>query len=116
MGNIEKSKIIKPRRKFLYQVGGLSLGVGILGLQGCVSSDNGEADESESATAESSAGETLFKISLAEWSLHNALFAEEMTIIAFNISVKEVQCLFLLWQVLVLAILAIRKNLLRFYF
>ncbi len=89
MGNIGKSKIIKPRRKFLYQVGGLSLGVGILGLQGCVSSDNGEADESESATAESSAVETLFKISLAEWSLHNALFAEEFTNLDFPAMAKN---------------------------
>ena len=84
------NKKIQSRRKFIYKAGGLTLGVGMLGMYGC--SESGKKDDAsqEETTAEAaSASELFFKISLAEWSLHKALFAEEMTNLDFPVMAKN---------------------------
>ena len=84
------NKKIQSRRKFIYKAGGLTLGVGMLGMYGC--SESGKKDDAsqEETTAEAaSASELFFKISLAEWSLHKALFADEMTNLDFPVMAKK---------------------------
>lgn len=84
------NKKTQTRRKFIYKAGGLTLGVGMLGMYGC--SESGKKDDAsqEETTAEAaSASELFFKISLAEWSLHKALFADEMTNLDFPVMAKK---------------------------
>ncbi|MCH7512782.1 MAG: sugar phosphate isomerase/epimerase [Bacteroidetes bacterium] len=62
----------------------------MLGMYGC--SESGKKDDAsqEETTAEAaSASELFFKISLAEWSLHKALFADEMTNLDFPVMAKK---------------------------
>ena len=84
------NKKTKTRRKCIYKAGGLTRGVGMLGMYGC--SESGKKDDAsqEETTAEAaSASELFFKISLAEWSLHKALFADEMTNLDFPVMAKK---------------------------
>lgn len=84
------NKKTQTRRKFIYKAGGLTLGVGMLGMYGC--SESGKKDDAsqEETTVEAaSASELFFKISLAEWSLHKALFADEMTNLDFPVMAKK---------------------------
>lgn len=84
------NKKTQTRRKFIYKAGGLTLGVGMLGMYGC--SESGKKDDAsqEETTAEAaSASELFFKISLAEWSLHKALFADELTNLDFPVMAKK---------------------------
>jgi len=75
------------RRKFIYTLGGASLGVAALGLTGC---GTGKQGSEESATEASEATpEMFFKISLAQWSLHNALNAGEFTNLDFPAMAKN---------------------------
>ncbi len=84
------NKKIQSRRKFIYKAGGLTLGVGILGIHGCSRSrKTNDASEEETTAEAASASELFFKISLAEWSLHKALFAEEMTNLDFPVMAKN---------------------------
>ena len=84
------NKKIQSRRRFIYKAGGLTLGVGILGIHGCSRSrKTNDASEEETTAEAASASELFFKISLAEWSLHKALFAEEMTNLDFPVMAKN---------------------------
>jgi len=89
MGNIIKNKkTMQPRREFIKKAGGLTLGVGVLGLSGCATGEKTEDTGSEEESTQTT-GEMFFKISLAEWSLHNALNAKEMTNLDFPVMAKQ---------------------------
>lgn len=70
------------RRIFIRQSVALSAGLGLIGF-GCNSSTKSETAQAADTTAgrqpamAKSTAEPLFKISLAEWSFHNALFGSE---------------------------------------
>ena len=82
------------RRQFLRQMGMYTMGLGMLPavLAAC---NNGEAtrDEKDSAAApqadQPAAKELFFKISLAEWSFHKALFAGKMNHLDFASRAKN---------------------------
>lgn len=77
------------RRKFIYTLGGASLGVATFGLSGCGTGKKG-SDEPQAASDTPAAGsEMFFKISLAQWSLHNALNAGEFTNLDFPAMAKN---------------------------
>ncbi len=84
MGNIKK---MQHRREFIKKAGGLTLGVGVLGLSGCAG--GGKSEESDGYENTATTKEMFFKISLAEWSLHNTLFAGEMTNLDFPEMTKQ---------------------------
>lgn len=68
------------RRNFLIQSGTLATGIGIMGLTACNTAStksNGNV-EAASASPTTVAKDLFFKISLAQWSLHNAFFKKEM--------------------------------------
>ncbi len=79
MGNMKKTQ----RREFIKKAGGLTLGVSVLGLTGCGTGSNSEDSEESDGYDTAETREMFFSISLAEWSLHNALFANEMTNLDF---------------------------------
>jgi len=93
MGNLRNMRIktkIETRRKFIYQVGSLSLGAGMMGLYGCGGTKSEyQEQKTESIPTEVAQSELFFKISLAEWSFHKALFAEEMKNIDFPVIAKK---------------------------
>jgi sugar phosphate isomerase/epimerase len=75
------------RRKFLQHSAQLAGSLGLAGfagqaLVGCKNSGS-SADKKAAAESGSSAGSPLFTISLAEWSLHKALFGNQMTHLDF---------------------------------
>ena len=53
----------------------------------CAQPESGSAPAGSAATLE--AGDPLFKISLAQWSLHKALYAKEMTNLEFPVMTKQ---------------------------
>ncbi len=80
----------QTRRNFIYKAGGLSLGVGMLGMYGCSGSGKKDnASQEETMPEDAGASEMFFKISLAEWSLHKALRANEMTNLDFPVMAKK---------------------------
>jgi len=63
----------KTRRKFIKDSGHLALGLGLLGLSACNNgSTNYMSDEEKAAIVNADESNLFFKISLAQWSLHNA--------------------------------------------
>lgn len=68
------------RRRFITRSGQLVLGAGLLHFTAC--GPNTAADGTEESTGEGegmeAGGDLFFKISLAQWSLHKALFAKEI--------------------------------------
>ncbi|MCB0634811.1 MAG: TIM barrel protein [Lewinella sp.] len=65
------------RRRFITHTSQLVIGAGL--LHACGSSANQEGQEDEAmADTMASGGDLFFKISLAQWSLHKALFAKEI--------------------------------------
>jgi len=87
----------RNRREFLRQLGITTMGMGLLPavLAAC---NNGqstkEAGADSSAATDSTAGKTaggplFFKISLAEWSFHQALFAGKMNHLDFPVKAKN---------------------------
>lgn len=65
------------RRKFLHQLGGAAAGVALASML------------PEFAFAQTQSKKMFFKISLAQWSLHKALFAKEMTNLDFPAKSKK---------------------------
>ena len=63
----------KTRRNFIKKGSQLTLGVGLLGLSACNGETNTNATSTEPATGTNTSTGELFKISLAQWSLHKAL-------------------------------------------
>lgn len=85
----------KNRREFLRQMGMYTLGMGMLPavLAACGGAGTGSKDGKDSAAAGLAGAETakelFFKISLAEWSFHQALFAGKMDHLDFAIRAKN---------------------------
>lgn len=79
------------RRRFITRSGQLVLGAGLLHLTACGSnSAEGAGDTaSESEGMEASGGDLFFKISLAQWSLHKALNANEIDNLDFARIARE---------------------------
>ncbi|HWV67510.1 sugar phosphate isomerase/epimerase family protein [Chitinophaga sp.] len=85
---------VNNRRQFLRQMGVYTMGMGMLPaiLAAC---NNGKSTKSESDSAaaakpgEAAAHELFFKISLAEWSFHKALFAGKMNHLDFASRAKN---------------------------
>ncbi|GAA5224674.1 sugar phosphate isomerase/epimerase family protein [Membranihabitans marinus] len=78
------------RRKFITRSTQAFAGVGLLGLAAC--GNSGKKNDAESGEKEMMTGdvkEAAFKISLAQWSLHKALFAKEMTTLDFARITRE---------------------------
>ena len=76
------------------RIGGLSIAAGagfaLLPVPGCSPKKKDEGETSgEGAIKAAAAGELFFKISLAEWSLHKTLFANEMTNLDFPVRAKN---------------------------
>lgn len=71
------------RRRFMKQSAGAVIGASILPLA-CGGAESGAAGAAAGASAAAGAGSApLFRISLAEWSLHKALYANELTNLDF---------------------------------
>jgi len=63
----------KTRRKFIKDSGHLALGLGFLGFSACNNgSSTNMSDEERAAIVNADESNLFFKISLAQWSLHNA--------------------------------------------
>src|SRR5687768_5817296 len=82
----------KHRREFLRQMAVYTMGAGMLPsvLAACNSGQSTkETKDSTAATAGTSEAKPLFfKISLAEWSFHQALFANKMSHLDFPVKAK----------------------------
>jgi sugar phosphate isomerase/epimerase len=90
--------IAKNRREFLRQMGVYTMGMGLLpaALAACgggAGTSSQQADSTDTASAQdpkAAAGQPLFfKISLAEWSFHQALFAGKMNHLDFPLKAKN---------------------------
>ncbi len=68
----------KTRRRFIKDSGHLALGIGLLGFSACNDSPKGISDEEKAAIVKADESNLFFKISLAQWSLHNALQKGDM--------------------------------------
>lgn len=88
----------KNRREFLRQMSLYTMGMGLLpaALAACgggAGTSTQQADSTDTASGEqpgATAGQSLFfKISLAEWSFHQALFAGKMTNLDFPLKAKN---------------------------
>lgn len=83
------------RRDFMRRIGGLSVaasaGFALLPVPGCSSNKKEEGGETSGGAAAKTApaGGLFFKISLAEWSLHKTLFANEMTNLDFPVRARN---------------------------
>lgn len=78
------------RRKFITRSTQAFAGVGLLGLAACGNSGKKTDAEAESNNSMAAAPkEPAYKISLAQWSLHTALFANEMTTLDFARITRE---------------------------
>ena len=80
---------MSDRRRFLHQLGLAGFGVFTTGLAACATSasrTNGKADTKSSA---SNPAKFFFDISLAEWSLHKALFAKQMDNLDFPVVARK---------------------------
>lgn len=78
------------RRRFITNTGQIILGAGLLHWTACGPADNSEEAESDTAMEEATAGgELFFKLSLAQWSLHKALFAKEIDNLDFARIARE---------------------------
>ncbi|ASZ11741.1 sugar phosphate isomerase/epimerase [Chitinophaga pendula] len=86
----------KNRREFLRQAGLYTMGMGLISpiLAACGNAGNSGAGAGDSTATKdggvAGAGKELFfKISLAEWSFHQALFAGKMTNLDFPVKAKK---------------------------
>ena len=78
------------RRKFVRQSTFALGGLGLLGAAACGSGGrNNEAESEEAAQLNQAASNLPFTISLAQWSLHKALFAEEINNLDFARVTRE---------------------------
>ena len=78
------------RRKFLQQLGVAGFGVLAAGLNACNNSSTEKtATADTSSTKSTSAAPLFFEISLAQWSLHKALFAKELDNLDFPVVTRK---------------------------
>jgi sugar phosphate isomerase/epimerase len=79
----------KTRREFIKDSSHLALGFGLLGLSACGSSTNKLSEEEKAAIINADESNLFFKISLAQWSLHNALQKGKMDNLDFAAAAKN---------------------------
>ena len=79
----------KTRRKFIKDSGHLALGFGLLGLSACGGSPKKMTDEEKAAIINADTSNLFFDISLAQWSLHNALQKGQMDNLDFAATAKQ---------------------------
>ncbi|PHN07271.1 sugar phosphate isomerase/epimerase family protein [Flavilitoribacter nigricans] len=79
------------RRRFITRSGQLVLGAGLLHLTACGPNTTAEGTEDTASESEGmdAGGDLFFKISLAQWSLHKALFAKEIDNLDFARIARE---------------------------
>lgn len=78
------------RRRFITRSGQLVLGAGLLHLTACGSNAaEGSEDTASESEGMEAGGDLFFKISLAQWSLHKALFAKEIDNLDFARIARE---------------------------
>ena len=84
------------RRTFLFNLGRATAGAGLLGglpalLTNCTGGENSQGESQANTQQASQPGQKdgFFDISLAEWSLHKALFANQMTNMDFPAKAKN---------------------------
>lgn len=78
------------RRRFLQQLGIAGFGVLATGLNACGNADSSGADnKKDTAAAVKNAASLFFEISLAQWSLHKALFAKELDNLDFPVVARK---------------------------
>lgn len=66
------------RRRFLQQLGFAGFGILASGLNACNNSSSGTTAKTDSSATTATPGQLFFEISLAQWSLHNALFGKQL--------------------------------------
>ena len=71
------------KRKFLKQLAGGSAGIAVAGISANIITSCAPSTKSGGEKESTQAKELFFDISIAEWSLHNALFANEITNLDF---------------------------------
>lgn len=69
---------MSDRRKFLQQIGLAGAGIFAAGLSACGNSASGTNGKEDTNKTASGPAPLFFEISLAQWSLHKALFAKQM--------------------------------------
>lgn len=79
------------RRDFVKQSTQSGLALSLLGVSACVSSPKKKEMEANEKTTEEEAA-LFFKISLAQWSLHNALFAKKIDNLDFAAKARDFGC------------------------
>ena len=79
----------KSRRNFIKKTGHLALGIGALGWTSCNNDSTKTKDSQEKTTDSESAKEMFFKISLAQWSLHQSLGRRDKPAIMDNLDFAE---------------------------
>lgn len=82
----------QTRRTFIKH-SGLAAGIGLFGLYGCGNTNPEEKEtkdeKNETATISEKPGALFFKISLAQWSLHNTFFSGELDNLDFAATAKN---------------------------
>jgi len=82
----------QDRRRFLQQIGFAGMGVLATGLASCGNASSPgtkSGDSTSNNTANSAAAPLFFEISLAQWSLHKALFAKELDNLDFPVVTRK---------------------------
>lgn len=79
----------KTRRTFIKHSGQIIVGAGLITWIGCGDTPAEQPKEEETPAAETKTDAMFFKISLAQWSLHKALFANEMDNLDFASMAKN---------------------------
>lgn len=77
------------RRRFITHTGQIMLGAGLLSWTACGTDGGKSQDGAEGETADMTGKDLFFKISLAQWSLHKALFAKEIDNLDFARIARE---------------------------
>ena len=80
---------MSDRRKFLQQLGLAGVGVFAAGLNGCNNSASGTNGKEDTNKLAAGAAPLFFEISLAQWSLHKALFAKQMDNLDFPAAARK---------------------------
>ncbi|HEY0677116.1 MAG TPA: sugar phosphate isomerase/epimerase family protein [Chitinophagaceae bacterium] len=77
------------RRRFLQQIGLAGLGLAATGLTACADSASQGNVDGQPKAGDKKAGPLFFEISLAQWSLHKALFAKELDNLDFPVVTRK---------------------------
>lgn len=76
------------RRHFLRESAGLAAGVGVLGIAGCARA-TAELAQVDADIRSVTGSDPLYRISLAEWSLHRTLFAKQLDHLDFAATARS---------------------------